>query len=244
MTAIMLDEHFGIRPASEAGPATIPAGQTAVGLAGLRVRQLGKSDLPAVERHLLDLGPRDRGARFLGYPSDAAIAEYVRGIDPSRAVLIGAFAPSDRMVGLAEAHPTTPPDTMEVAVSIDPAFRRCGLGQQLVAGALAVASDHGMQLAEFIFAPDNCALAGLVETLGGQIIAPGYASIDLLRRSCGKRGGLRRGEVLQRKRNNPERISIRSNHLSIVMLALVAGIHVFLAVLQQARRRWPRQSRP
>jgi len=28
------------------------------------------------------------------------------------------------------------------------------------------------------------------------------------------------------------------------MPALVAGIHVFLAALQQARRRWPGQARP
>jgi ribosomal protein S18 acetylase RimI-like enzyme len=142
------------------------------------VRQLGASDLPAVARHLLELGPLDRGARFLGYPCDAAIAGYVRGIDPSRTVLIGAFDPSNRMVGLAEAHPTHSAHTVEVAVSIDPAFRQCGLGQRLVARALAVAFARGMQSAEFFFAPDNCALAGLVQTLGGRIMAPGYASID------------------------------------------------------------------
>jgi GNAT superfamily N-acetyltransferase len=63
-------------------------------------------------------------------------------------------------------------------VSIDPPFRRCGLGQRLVARALAVAFDRGMQWAEFIFAPNNRALAGLVETLGGRIKAPGHALID------------------------------------------------------------------
>ena len=163
---------------SAAGAATVPARETAVRLSELRVRQLDASDLPAVARHLLQLGPLDRGARFLGHPCDAAIAGYVRGIDPSRTVLIGAFAPSDRMVGLAEAHPTMSPHTVEVAVSIDPALRRCGLGQRLVARALAVAFARGMQSAEFVFAPDNFALAGLVQALGGRIIAPGYASID------------------------------------------------------------------
>jgi ribosomal protein S18 acetylase RimI-like enzyme len=82
------------------------------------------------------------------------------------------------MVGLAEAHPTDTPRTVEVAVSIDPAFRRCGLGQRLVTRALAMAFDRGMQSAEFIFAPNNCALAGLVQTLGGRITALGHALID------------------------------------------------------------------
>jgi len=164
---------------SAAGTATVPAGETAVRLSGLSVRQLGASDLPAIERHLVQLGPSDRHARFLSYLCDAAIAGYVRGLDPSRTVLIGAFAPSDRIVGLAEAHPTMSPHTVEVAVSIDPALRRCGLGQRLVARALAVAFACGMQSAEFVFAPDNFALARLVQTLGGRIMAPGYALIDL-----------------------------------------------------------------
>src|SRR5262249_55000861 len=85
MTAIALDERLGIRGPSEAGAATIPAGQTVVGLAGLRVRQLGASDLPAVERHLVQLGPLDRRARFLCYRPDAAItATYAGSIRPLR----------------------------------------------------------------------------------------------------------------------------------------------------------------
>jgi ribosomal protein S18 acetylase RimI-like enzyme len=167
-----------IRPSSEAGATEVSAAETAVRLGGLRVGQLGPSDLPAVARHLLELPRLDRGSRFLGYPSDSAIAGYVRGIDPSHTVLIGAFASSDRIVGLAEAHPTVSPHTVEVAVSIDPALRRCGLGKGLVARALEAAFARGMQSAEFTFAPDNYALARLVKTLGGRIIAPGYALID------------------------------------------------------------------
>jgi hypothetical protein len=37
---------------------------------------------------------------------------------------------------------------------------------------------------------------------------------------------------------------MKSNHLSGVMPALVAGIHVFLADMQQVRRGWPGQARP
>jgi ribosomal protein S18 acetylase RimI-like enzyme len=177
MTAIMLDERHGVRPRSETG-ARLPAGETAGGIAELHVRQLGANDLPAVEGHLLALGRADRRARFLTYRPDKMIAAYARGIDPSSTVLVGAFDQSGRMVGLAEAHPTEPPDAVEIAVSIDPAFRQRGLGQRLVARALALAFARGAQSAEFVFAPDNQALAGLVRALGGRITAPGQAWID------------------------------------------------------------------
>jgi ribosomal protein S18 acetylase RimI-like enzyme len=178
MTAIRLDERRVVRPSSQTGAATIAAGGAAVGHAGVRVHQLGASDLRSVEEHLLGLGPSDRRARFLSYPTDGAITSYVRGIDPACAILIGAFDQSDRMVGLAEAHPTGVPHTVEIAVSIDPALRRCGLGQRLVAQALALAFARGARSAEFVFAPRNRALAGLVQGLGGRIEAPGHAWID------------------------------------------------------------------
>jgi len=46
------------------------------------------------------------------------------------------------------------------------------------------------------------------------------------------------------RRARLELVPVRSNHLSAVMPALVAGIHVFLAAPQQARRRWPGHARP
>ena len=177
MTATVLDERRA-RPPSETRAPTSAEGGAAVGRTGVRVRQVDARDLPAVETHLLGLGPSDRRARFLSYPPDAAITSYVRGIDLSSTVLVGAFDQSDRMVGLAEAHPTGTPLTVEVAVSIDPALRQYGWGQRLVALALALAFARGMQSAEFVFAPTNSALARLVQTLGGRMTAPGHALID------------------------------------------------------------------
>jgi ribosomal protein S18 acetylase RimI-like enzyme len=80
---------------------------------------------------------------------------------------------------LAEAHPTDAVRTVEVAVSIDPAFRHRGLGQRLVARALMAAFARGAQLAEFNFAPDNRPVVSMVRTLGGRFGPKlGYASID------------------------------------------------------------------
>jgi hypothetical protein len=42
---------------------------------------------------------------------------------------------------------------------------------------MALAFARGAQMAQFNFAPWNCALAGLVNSLGGRIKTPGYAEI-------------------------------------------------------------------
>ena len=151
---------------------------TASGPAGLRVRPLGASDLAAVERYLLSLAPADRRARFLGDPSDAVIAAHARGLDPSGTILIGASDGSACLIGLAEAYPCDAQRIVEVAVSVDAAFRRRGVGRRLVLGVLTLAFARGAESAEFVSAPDNHALARLVQGLGGQTRSLGHFSIN------------------------------------------------------------------
>lgn len=156
----------------------IPVSSIAVGDVVLHVRQLGTGDLRAIAQHLLVLGLPDRRSRFLGSLADAAISAYARRLDPLRAILIGAFDRGERLVGLAEAHPTDTVGKVEVAVSVDAAFRRRGLGRRLVARALALAFGHGAQSAEFNYAPDNRPFVALVRALGGRFGPKlGYASI-------------------------------------------------------------------
>jgi GNAT superfamily N-acetyltransferase len=164
-------------------PPIDPAGETtmvssiAVGDAVLHVRQLGAGDVRAIAQHLLVLGLPDRRSRFLGNLADAAVCDYARRLDPSRAILIGAFD-AERLVGLAEAHPTDTVGKVEVAVSIDAAFRRRGLGRRLVARALTLAFGHGAQSAEFNYAPDNRPFIFLLRAIGGRFGPKlGYASI-------------------------------------------------------------------
>jgi GNAT superfamily N-acetyltransferase len=166
--SIILDWLFGLRLYSDAERTAITAAAIECNDAGLCVRHLDVADLPAMAQHLLRLGPSDRQARFLRHPTDKAIADYAMGLDPSCTVLIGAFDWRNCMIGLAEAHTTDVPHTVEIAVSIDPAFRRRGLGRRLVGRALALAFSRGAQSAEFFFAPENRALATLVLALGGQ----------------------------------------------------------------------------
>lgn len=133
---------------------------------------LSSADIPEIERHLLDLDPAGRRARFSVPVSDAVIVAYARGIDPACAVLFGAVdGPSGRIVGLAEAQPTGAPHRMEVAVSVQASHRRRGLGRLLVSRALATAFARGAEVAEFSFAPDNRPVAGMVRALGARFAA-------------------------------------------------------------------------
>ena len=177
----------GARPPSEAARSIMARAYFASSLAGLCLRQLGATDLAEVERHLLELRPSDRRARFLGDLSDAVIAAHARGLDPSGAIVIGAYCSSAGLIGLAEAYPTDALRTVEVAVSVDAAFRRRGLGRCLVARVLAFAFARGAESAEFDSAPDNHALARLVQSLGGRAGSLGHFSINRVggdRRPC------------------------------------------------------------
>jgi ribosomal protein S18 acetylase RimI-like enzyme len=140
---------------------------------------LDATDMPALEEHLLKLAPQDRRARFLSYISDELIFAYVRRLDPFRLVLIAAFDSGERIVGLAEVHPAAGIGRAEAGVTVDVAFRRHGLGRQLVARALGLAFARGVQSVEFNFTPSNRALVCLVQSLGGRIGPTlDYASID------------------------------------------------------------------
>jgi GNAT superfamily N-acetyltransferase len=179
MTSKMFDPHpEGI---TRFGPtSTLPPSSAEFGLseAELELRRLDTGDLAAVEQHLLRLSPADRTARFLHGVGDAGICAHARRLDPSRAILIGAFNLSGRIVGVAEAQPTEVPGTAEVAVSVDEPYRWRGLGRGLVARLLALAFAGGAQSAEFIFDPSNRALARLVSGLGGRFGTLGHASIS------------------------------------------------------------------
>jgi ribosomal protein S18 acetylase RimI-like enzyme len=138
----------------------------------LQIHCLGHDDLPRVEQHLLALGEMDRRARFGTAIRDLGISAYVRRVDPSRAIMIGAVdGRSGHIVGLAEAQPSMTPQRVEMAVSVLPDFRRHGIGQRLLRQAVAGAFETGIEVAEFFFSPDNRPVIGLVRKLGARIAA-------------------------------------------------------------------------
>jgi hypothetical protein len=98
----------------------------------VHLRRLADEDLPLIEMHLLGLDMPSRNSRFHCGFGDAAVAAYVRDLDPSRDVLFGAVDPgTGRIVGLAEARPANAPKTVDLATSVLPSHRKRGLAHAL-----------------------------------------------------------------------------------------------------------------
>jgi len=147
---------------------------------GVYLRRLGDEDLPLIEMHLLSLDMPSRNSRFHGGFCDAAVAAYVRGLDPSTDVLFGAIDPGTGcIVGLAEARPADAPKTMELGASVLQSHRKRGLAHALVALAVDVASDQGATAADLRFAPGNLAANRIAARLGASFRAPGIAVVRL-----------------------------------------------------------------
>ena len=147
---------------------------------GMQLRRLGDKDLPLIEKHLLGLDMPSRNSRFHCGFGDAAVAAYVRDLDPSRDVLFGAIDPDTRrIVGLAEARPANGPKTVDLATSVLPSHRKRGLAHALVTRAAGVASDQGATAADLRFAPDNLAANRIATRVGASFRAPGIAVVQL-----------------------------------------------------------------
>jgi GNAT superfamily N-acetyltransferase len=121
-----------------------------------------------------------RNSRFHCGFGDAAVAAYVRDLDPNRDVLFGAIDPgTGRIVGLAEARPANGPKTVDLATSVLPSHRKRGLAHALVVRAAGVASDQGATAADLRFAPGNLAANRIAARLGASFRAPGIAVVRL-----------------------------------------------------------------
>jgi RimJ/RimL family protein N-acetyltransferase len=146
------------------------------GPANAKLRRLDGRDLAGIETHLLDLDLVSRNRRFGSGFGDAAVAAYVRRLDPATDILFGAIEEdSGRIVGLAEAHPAGAAHAVEIGTSVLASHRRRGLARELVARAVATAVAQGATAVELLFDPTNTAAARIAAGLGASLCAPGRA---------------------------------------------------------------------
>jgi GNAT superfamily N-acetyltransferase len=133
------------------------------------IAQLGPSHRPLVERHLLALPPADRRLRF-GHPAgDASLRQYARRIRFYRDAGFGAFDESGRL--LAFGHLAFTADDAELALSVDPAARRRGIGIALLLRARAHARNRGYRVLHMVYMPENDSLASLARRAGMRLVA-------------------------------------------------------------------------
>lgn len=119
---------------------------------------------PALQAHLLHLGPESRLNRFLVWSSDAAIIAYAAATRP--ALVFGARR--DGIVcGLAELHVSDGSDPVaEIALSVDEDTRRAGIGGALFDVVVGEARRRGLSDIWIHFLRTNTAIRRISDRAG------------------------------------------------------------------------------
>ncbi|MGY2048118.1 N-acetyltransferase family protein [Methylobacterium sp. JK268] len=147
------------------------------------IRRLGMGDRAALAAHFGRLDPASRFNRFMGAVSEAGARAYGEAA-PARAGLVyGAFV-AGTLRGVAELRPTGPgglaPEA-EAAFSVEPGFRRRGLGTALGRRLCAAARQAGVGAMHLRALPTNAALLALARRLGAEPVIAGYEAHALVR---------------------------------------------------------------
>lgn len=111
-------------------------------MSGETVR-LGAVWRPAVQKHLLALGPDDRYGRFASALSDAAVTAYAEHIDFARDLCIAIVERDGRLSGLI--HLAVHGEVAELGASVLPGWRQQGRARRLFAAALDAAAVCGLR---------------------------------------------------------------------------------------------------
>ncbi|MGO8799667.1 MAG: GNAT family N-acetyltransferase [Roseiarcus sp.] len=128
------------------------------------VRRLWSGDMAAFRDHLLRLDASSRRDRFSGAVSDEFLVNYADNCFGAGDLVFGAFVDGQlRGAGelrsenaiWAESAPFSKRVHAEAAFSVEEAFRRCGIGEQLFARIVRAASNHGVETIEIMCQADN-----------------------------------------------------------------------------------------
>ncbi len=148
------------------------------------VRALTKADIPAFRDHLFRLDPDSRRNRFLGIINDDYLQQYPERCCDNGATVI-AYVEDGVVHGVAELHPTdtdTPtPTTAEVAFSVEPDYRRRGIGTELFGRILANARERGIEALRMNCHPQNHAMQALARKFSTDITIDRSGTIGWLR---------------------------------------------------------------
>jgi len=137
----------------------------------LVTRELPRLERQKLSRHLRALDAEDRRLRFGIALPDAAIDDYVAGIDFGRDAVFGVFDDSLELSGAA--HLARADAHAELGVSVLPGFRDRGIGAALLARAHGHARNWGIGALFMHCLTENGAMMHLAQKQGMRIVAEG-----------------------------------------------------------------------
>jgi len=136
----------------------------------LHVRRLWRSDRSAMHDHLMRLDADSRRLRFGGAVSDSFLGQYVDRCFGQGDLMFGAFADgslrgaaelrSEKAIW-AEGPPLGRHIRAEAAFSVEPEFRKQGIGVKLFERIQEAAQNHGVEHIEVLCLPENVAMRKL-----------------------------------------------------------------------------------
>jgi GNAT superfamily N-acetyltransferase len=144
------------------------------------LRRLRRSEMSLFEAHLLRLDADCRRLRFGQAVRDEFLRAYARRKPERGTIIEGAFV-DGVLRGVAELRPMALGSrAAEAAVSVEPAFRRRGIGRQLMERLTLRARNHGIRTVVLICLPENVAMRRLAASLGGTVsFAPGEVTYTI-----------------------------------------------------------------
>jgi RimJ/RimL family protein N-acetyltransferase len=135
------------------------------------------SDKPSFRDHLLRLDPTSRHQRFGGGMSDDFVAHYAENCFGKGDLVFGAFV-DGHLAGAGELRsgdaiwteqaPFQRHLHAEAAFSVEEAYRRRGIGEQLFRRIQRAATNHGVETIEIVCMPDNIGMIRLAAKFKAQ----------------------------------------------------------------------------
>lgn len=147
-------------------------------LAPIRLRRLGRGDGAAYGQHLLRLPAEDLRVRFFGAVSAEWVRGHAAGAFEGGRIAHGATDGGGALRAAALAVPL--PEGAELTVSVEPGFRRLGLGRALLLACCRDAARAGCRAARLPIEPEAPGLPELARALGAAVAEDGRVAVVAL----------------------------------------------------------------
>ena len=132
------------------------------------IRPVLPSDARALSTAIANADPETLRLRFLGWApllDDATVRRLVE-VDYQWRLALIAFDPDDRGIGIARYESRSGGDVAEIAVAVDPGWRRVGLGSRLLTMLGEAAVARGIRRLVAIYLVGNHDVEGLLKECG------------------------------------------------------------------------------
>ena len=133
----------------------------------MTIRPLGRRDAIVLLAALHRADPMDLRRRFLGAPPpDSYIVNQLRQADGVHDLVLGAFADTGRLVGVAQFDRPDDKPSAEVAIEVAKDWQRDGLGIELMTRLVELARSRGIHEFTATYFADNIPICRLLAAIG------------------------------------------------------------------------------